>query len=81
MSCRETYSTLNVLTDFRSALEKEGFKNVQLVLIDVSNAESIKSAKETIEKQDGKLDVLVNNAGKSIHLPANPERTLMLAYP
>ncbi|KAJ3533542.1 hypothetical protein NMY22_g7293 [Coprinellus aureogranulatus] len=49
--------------DAQSALEKEGYKNVQFVQIDVDDAASIKSAKEVVEKESGRLDVLVNNAG------------------
>ncbi|KAM6497358.1 hypothetical protein JOM56_007831 [Amanita muscaria] len=37
--------------------------DVKFVRLDITNAESIKSAKEVIEKNEGKLDVLVNNAG------------------
>ncbi|KAJ3548359.1 hypothetical protein NMY22_g1294 [Coprinellus aureogranulatus] len=49
--------------DAQSALEKEGYKNVHFVQIDVDDAASIKSAKEVVEKESGRLDVLVNNAG------------------
>lgn len=43
-------------------LKKENL-NVTFIQIDITNIESIKVAKDTIEKNDGKLDVLVNNAG------------------
>lgn len=44
-------------------LQAEGHKNVKFVLIDVTKLPTIQAAKETIEKAEGKLDVLVNNAG------------------
>ena len=44
-------------------LKKENL-DVTFVLIEVTNIETIKAAKETIEKNDGRLDVLVNNAGR-----------------
>jgi NAD(P)-dependent dehydrogenase (short-subunit alcohol dehydrogenase family) len=47
----------------RDTLHSEGLKTVKLVLIDVTQPSSINRAKETIETAEGKLDVLVNNAG------------------
>jgi NADP-dependent 3-hydroxy acid dehydrogenase YdfG len=49
----------------RSKLASEGISNVKHVQLDISNTDSIKAAVETIEKAEGKLDVLVNNAGQS----------------
>ncbi|KAF8332509.1 hypothetical protein F5887DRAFT_894474, partial [Amanita rubescens] len=43
-------------------LKKENL-DVTFVLLDVTSIETIKAAKDSIEKSDGKLDVLVNNAG------------------
>jgi NAD(P)-dependent dehydrogenase (short-subunit alcohol dehydrogenase family) len=40
---------------------------IEVVQIDVSSDESIQKAFETIEKGSGKLDVLINNAGKFEH--------------
>jgi len=40
-----------------------GLKNVKLVKLDVTQPATIESAKAIIEKEHGKLDVLVNNAG------------------
>ncbi|PFH54003.1 hypothetical protein AMATHDRAFT_53720 [Amanita thiersii Skay4041] len=37
--------------------------NVKFVLLDVTSASTIKEAKSLIEQNEGKLDVLVNNAG------------------
>ncbi|KAL0066809.1 hypothetical protein AAF712_006210 [Marasmius tenuissimus] len=37
--------------------------NVKFVQLDVNNTQSIESAKDIIEKEEGRLDVLVHNAG------------------
>ncbi|KAJ3572960.1 hypothetical protein NP233_g2745 [Leucocoprinus birnbaumii] len=47
-------------------LTQEGLKDVKSVRIDITDLASIVAAKEVIEKEDGKLDVLVNNAGISL---------------
>ncbi|KAF8967027.1 hypothetical protein BDZ97DRAFT_561364 [Flammula alnicola] len=44
-------------------LQAEGFKTVKFILIDVTKLPTIQAAKDTIEKAEGRLDVLVNNAG------------------
>jgi len=46
-------------------LNAEGFKTVKFVKLDVTQLPTIQAAKDTIEKAEGKLDVLVNNAGIS----------------
>ncbi|KAF8967041.1 hypothetical protein BDZ97DRAFT_1756126 [Flammula alnicola] len=46
-------------------LQSEGFKTVKLVLLDVTKLPTIQAAKETIEKAEGRLDSLVNNAAIS----------------
>ena len=46
-------------------LHADGLTSVKLVYIDVTDVATIHAAKETIEKAEGKLDVLVNNAGMS----------------
>ena len=52
------------LTSYTSdKLQAEGYKSVKFVQIDVTKLSTIQAAKETIEKAEGKLDVLVNNAG------------------
>jgi NAD(P)-dependent dehydrogenase (short-subunit alcohol dehydrogenase family) len=37
--------------------------DAHFVQIDVTNPESVKAAKEAFEKENDRLDVLVNNAG------------------
>lgn len=49
----------------REQLINEGLKTVKDVQIDVTQVSSIQAAKEKIEQAEGRLDVLVNNAGIS----------------
>ena len=44
-------------------LNNKGFQNVKAIVLDVTNSETISSAKSIIEKEQGKLDILINNAG------------------
>jgi NAD(P)-dependent dehydrogenase (short-subunit alcohol dehydrogenase family) len=44
-------------------LNSKGIQNVKAVELDVTNADTILAAKAIIEKEQGKLDVLINNAG------------------
>jgi NAD(P)-dependent dehydrogenase (short-subunit alcohol dehydrogenase family) len=53
-------------------LQSEGFHNVELIEIDVSNEQSVLLAYANIKKLAGKLDVLVNNAGISGTIPQTP---------
>lgn len=53
----------------RAKLHADGLKTVKYVHIDVTALATIQAAKETIDQADGKLDVLVNNAGTFINLP------------
>ena len=48
---------------FRGQLHADGLTSVKFVHLDVTDAATIHAAKETIEKAEEKLDVLVNNAG------------------
>jgi NAD(P)-dependent dehydrogenase (short-subunit alcohol dehydrogenase family) len=54
----------------RAKLKAEGI-NVKFVRLDITNLETIVAAKNVIEKAEGRLDVLVNNAGmnSSLELP------------
>lgn len=44
-------------------LVEQGFDNIKAIEIDVTNTESISAAKNIIEQEQGKLDILINNAG------------------
>jgi len=44
-------------------LNEKGFQNIQAIEIDVTNPESISAAKTIVENEQGKLDILINNAG------------------
>lgn len=44
-------------------LTEKGFQNIKAIEIDVTNPESIANAKKTIENEQRKLDILINNAG------------------
>lgn len=44
-------------------LVEKGFQNIRAIEIDVTNPESVLKAKEQMEKEQGKLDILINNAG------------------
>ena len=52
-------------------LKENGFENIQAIEIDVTNSDSILAAKNTVEKGQGKLDILINNAGI---LGTNPQQ-------
>ena len=47
----------------RAKLHAAGFHTVKYVRLDVTDIATIQAAKETIYLAEGKLDVLVNNAG------------------
>ncbi|KAK0452130.1 uncharacterized protein EV420DRAFT_693012 [Desarmillaria tabescens] len=49
----------------QAKLKDQDGVNVKLVQLDVTDAVSIQAAKDTIEKAEGRLDTLVNNAGMS----------------
>lgn len=46
-------------------LKENGFENIQAIEIDVTNSDSILAAKNIVEIEQGKLDILINNAGIS----------------
>lgn len=54
-----------------SVLKNEGI-NTRMVLLDVTNQNTINTAVEFIEKEYGSLDVLINNAGISLEKGAAP---------
>lgn len=44
-------------------LNDKSFNNIKAIAIDVTNPESVLAAKNIIEEEQGKLDILINNAG------------------
>ena len=50
-------------------LRSNGFENIKAIEIDVTKPETILSARELIEEEQGKLDILINNAGISRGFP------------
>jgi len=65
----------------QSKLHAEGLNNVKYIRIDVTDLATIQVAKETIDQAEGKLDVLVNNAGT--FMPINISFTIndKLSFP
>ncbi|KAI0384763.1 putative short chain dehydrogenase/reductase [Hypomontagnella monticulosa] len=57
------------LADLRAAYGDSLKSTISVIRIDVTDHESIKTAKEQIETQFGKLDVLINNAGVIVYQP------------
>jgi NAD(P)-dependent dehydrogenase (short-subunit alcohol dehydrogenase family) len=50
-------------------LNENGFQNIKAVEIDVTKPDTIIAAKNLIEREQGKLDILINNAGISKGFP------------
>ena len=44
-------------------LNKTGLTNAKAIALDVTNVQSISAAKAQVEQEQGKLDILINNAG------------------
>lgn len=65
---REYYYVLRIALVVHPNRDSEKLKkenlDVTFIQLDVTDIETIRAAKDSIEKIDGKLDVLVNNAGK-----------------
>lgn len=56
-------------------LNESGFENIKAIAIDVTNMDSILAAKKIVESEQGKLDILINNAGISGEFPQNASDT------
>lgn len=56
-------------------LNEKGFQNIKTIQIDVTNDESVLAAKTIIEKERGKLDILINNAGILGNVPQDSSTT------
>lgn len=50
-------------------LNKSGFENIKAIQIDVTKPDTILTAKNIVESEKGKLDILINNAGISGEFP------------
>jgi len=50
-------------------LNENGFQNIKPIEIDVTDPGTIAAAKSTVENEQGKLDILINNAGISRGFP------------
>jgi len=50
-------------------LYDSGFNNIKAIEIDVTNLDTILNAKNIVEREQGKLDILINNAGISKGFP------------
>ncbi|SFD91606.1 SDR family oxidoreductase [Flavobacterium phragmitis] len=56
-------------------LTQNGFQNIKAIQIDVTNAQSVLEAKNLIENEHGKLDILINNAGILGDVPQDSSTT------
>jgi NAD(P)-dependent dehydrogenase (short-subunit alcohol dehydrogenase family) len=50
-------------------LSESGFENIKPIQIDVTKTDTILAAKNIVESEKGKLDILINNAGISGEFP------------
>jgi NAD(P)-dependent dehydrogenase (short-subunit alcohol dehydrogenase family) len=71
---------LNKGEEIVEQLNAEGFQNIKAIEIDVTDPNTILSAKNIIEKEQGHLDVLINNAGISGVVPQNAIETSVENY-
>lgn len=55
--------------DIVKELNGNGFRNLKAVAIDITRPDTILAAKQLIEQEQGKLDILINNAGISKGFP------------
>lgn len=60
-------------------LIKEGFENIKAIEIDVTKPTSIDAARKIIENEQGKLDILINNAGISGEFPQSASNASITA--
>ena len=59
-------------------LEEEGLQP-EFLPLDVDSEESIRTAKETVEKKYGRLDVLINNAGILLYVTLH-DNNIIIVY-
>lgn len=56
-------------------LNSEGFQNIKAIQIDVTSEDSVLAAQKIVDSEQGKLDVLINNAGISGAFPQTAGET------
>ncbi len=56
-------------------LNKDGFQSIRAIKIDVTKPDTILAAENIVRKEQGKLDILINNAGISRGFPENALNT------
>lgn len=61
-------------------LNENGYQNVKAIELDVTKADTITAAKNTISQEHGKLDILINNAGISGIVPQKALETNISNY-
>lgn len=61
-------------------LNEKGFENIKAIRIDVTKEETIADARDIIEKEKGRLDILINNAGISGIVPQTALETSVEHY-
>ena len=60
-------------------LEEEGLQP-EFLPLDVDSEESIRAAKETVEKKYGRLDVLINNAGILLYVTLHDNNIIIVCH-
>lgn len=56
-------------------LKDQGFEHFKVLEMDVTKPDTITAARQIIEKEQGRLDILINNAGISGAVPQNAQET------
>lgn len=53
----------------KQTLQDSGWENVDLLMLDVTDIDSIRQARQSLESKSARLDVLINNAGTRGEIP------------
>ncbi|KAI1313306.1 putative short chain dehydrogenase/reductase [Xylaria venustula] len=70
----------NAVNDIQTTLGDSIKASISAIRIDVCDHDSIKTAKEQVEKQFGKLDILINNAGIIVYEKVDPITSLRRTF-